>query len=220
MASVKPGLHQPAVLEALGQAANAVVNGLEPAQDLGGRRHADIVFGEIDAGFEQRDQFQQLLLERRDAARDGAVHLLRGDARLIERGGFDQVAHGFGLRQIDAAVEESAQGELAGLGQARAGLERALHGVAQHDRRAVAGDLDHVFGGVRARRGEERDHHLVDRWPSRRAVARAGHARAASPARSGMQDALGDGARACARRDARRLGRRGRAEWRSRRWCR
>ena len=44
--------------------------GAEAAQDLLGRRDADIVFGEIDAGFEQRDQFQQLLLNR---ARCGAI---------------------------------------------------------------------------------------------------------------------------------------------------
>ena len=37
------------------------------------RRDADVVLGEVDAGFEQRDQFEQLLLERRDAARDRAV---------------------------------------------------------------------------------------------------------------------------------------------------
>ena len=46
------------------------MHGLEAAQDLRGWRHADIVLGEIDAGFEQRDQFEKLLLERRDAARD------------------------------------------------------------------------------------------------------------------------------------------------------
>jgi hypothetical protein len=104
----------------------------------------------------------RLLLERRDAARNRAARLLRGDARLVERGGFDQVADGFGLGQIDAAVEKGAQGEFAGLGQARAGFEGALHGVAQHHRRAVAGDFDHVFGGVGARGLEEGDQHLVD----------------------------------------------------------
>ena len=63
----------------------------------------------------------KLLLERRDAARNRAPGLLRGDAGLVERGGFDQVADGFGLRQVDAAVEKGAQGEFARLGQARAG---------------------------------------------------------------------------------------------------
>ncbi len=91
----------------------------------------------------------------RDAARDGAVDLLRGDARLIERGGIDQVANGFGLRQIDAAVQIRAQRELAGFGEARAGFEGALDGIPQHDGRAMAGDLDYVFGGVGAGRAKK-----------------------------------------------------------------
>ncbi len=124
--------------------------GLEAAQNFGGRGDADVVFGEVDAGFEQGDQFEQLLLQRGDAAGDGARGLLRGDAGLIERGGVDQVAHGFGLRQIDAAVQISAEGELAGFGEAGAGVERAVDGMAQNDGGAVAGDFDHVFGGVGA----------------------------------------------------------------------
>ncbi len=125
MASVSPPRTSAAVLEAGGQrGGRRRQHGLEAAQDLVGGRHADVVFGEIDAGFEQRDQLQQLLLERGDAARNRAARLLRGDARLVERGGFDQVAHGFGLRQVDAAVEKGAQREFAGLGQARAGFQR------------------------------------------------------------------------------------------------
>ena len=40
--------------------------------------------------------------------------------------------------------------------------QRALHGMAQHHRRTVAGDLDHVLGGVRARALRRSDDHLVD----------------------------------------------------------
>ena len=123
MASVSPVVHQRCRMRKLAASSRTLrAIGVQAAQDLCGGRHADIVFGEIDAGFEQRDQLEQLLLDRGDAARDRAADLLRGHARLVERGGFDQVAHGFGLRQIDAAVEKSAQGELAGLGQTRAGL--------------------------------------------------------------------------------------------------
>ena len=130
--------------------------GIETAQDLGGGRDADIVLGEIDAGFEQRDQFEQLRLDGREAARDRALRLLRGDARLVERGGLDEIADGFGLRQIDAAVQERAQREFARFGEARAGAHGAIETVAQDDGRAVAGDFDYVFGGVgtRARRSK------------------------------------------------------------------
>ena len=97
--------HQRAVLEARGQLARRPPRtGARRRRISAGRRHADIVFGEIDAGFEQRDQFQQLLLQRSDAPRNRAAGLLCGDARLVERGGVDQVADGLGLRQVDAAV--------------------------------------------------------------------------------------------------------------------
>ena len=119
------GMHQLAVGEARDQRAERRSIRCEPAQDLFGRRDADIVLGEIDAGFEQRDQFQQLLLHGPDPPRNRPFHLLRRDARLIQRGGFDQIADRLGLRQIDAAVEIRAQREFAGFGQPRAGLARS-----------------------------------------------------------------------------------------------
>ena len=42
-------------------------------------------------------------------------------ARLQRRDGVDQVGDGFGLRQIELAVDVRAQCELTGLGQPRAG---------------------------------------------------------------------------------------------------
>ena len=50
-------------------------------------------------------------------ARDGALRLLRGDAGLIERGGFDEIANGLGARQIDTAIEKGAESEFAGFGE-------------------------------------------------------------------------------------------------------
>ena len=100
--------------------------------------------------------------DRREQARHRALRLLRGDARLIERGGFDQIADGFGVRQIDAAVEISAQGEFARFGEAGAGAYGAVETVAQNDGRAVAGDFDHVFGGVGFRGREVGDDDFVD----------------------------------------------------------
>ena len=131
------------------------LTGREAPQDLRRGRHADVVLGEVDARFEQRDQFQQLLLQRCDAARYRAAGLLRRDARLVERRGVDQIAHGFGLRQVDAAVQKRAQSELAGFGQPRAGVDGPLHRVPQHHGRAMAGNLDHVLRGVGARAGKK-----------------------------------------------------------------
>ena len=194
--------------------------GIEAAQDLGGGRDADVVFGEIDAGFEQRDEFQQLRLDGREAARDRALRLLRGDARLVERGGFDQIADGFGLGEIDAAVEESAQREFARFGEARARAHGAVEAVPQDDGRAMAGDFDHVFGGVGTRRGEVGDDDFIDHAAFVvEQFAEGGVPRDAvrPSARSGSRS---DVERLRGRRGARRRCRRGRAGWKSRQWCR
>ena len=47
-----------------------------------------------------------------------ALELLRRYLGLVERLRFDQVADCFGLRQVEAAVQEGAQSEFAGLSQA------------------------------------------------------------------------------------------------------
>jgi len=131
------------------------------AQKLRGGRDADIVLGEIDAGFQQRDQLEQLLLERRDAARYRSTGLLCGYAGLVKRGGVDQIADSFGPRQIDAAVQKGAQREFSRLGQARAGIEGPVQGKAQDHGRSVAGYLHNVLSRVGSRRFEERGHHFI-----------------------------------------------------------
>ena len=66
--------------------------------DLGLRRHVDIVFGEVDACFEQSNQFHEGLLGRRSAMAECTTHLAGGLPRLRQRLRIDQVANRFGLR--------------------------------------------------------------------------------------------------------------------------
>ncbi len=122
----------------------------------------DVVFGEVDAGFHDGDQVNQFLLDGLQPLRQRAFELARRDLRLVERLRIDEVAHGFGLGEVDASVEEGAHGELAGLGEARAAGQRHFHDVTQHDGRAVAGDLDYIIGGVGVRLGEKGDDNFVD----------------------------------------------------------
>ena len=82
--------------------------------------HRHIVFGEVDSGLEQRDQLYQLLFEGLQPMRERALELLRCYFGLVKRLRVDQVAHRFGLGQVEPAVQKSAHGELAGLGQTRA----------------------------------------------------------------------------------------------------
>ena len=106
----------------------------------------------------------KLLLQRRDAARDRAIHLLRRDARLVERGGFDQVADRFGLRQVDAAVQEGAQREFAGFGQARSRGCSARCTACRSTTGEPWQEISIRSSAVYDRgRCEEGDDHLVDR---------------------------------------------------------
>ena len=106
MASVKPSIHQLAGREACDELIEARGRyGRQAAQNLIRSGDADVVFGEVDAGLQQRDQFEQAALYGLDSAGNGAIDLLGGDAGLIKRRGVDQIANGFGLRQIDAAVD-------------------------------------------------------------------------------------------------------------------
>jgi hypothetical protein len=87
--------------------------------------------------------------------------LLGSDTGLMQRGCVDQVANRFGLWKIDPAVYERAQGELAWLGGAGSLFESLGHPMTQDNRRAVTGDLDDVFRGVRTRSGEIGDDHVI-----------------------------------------------------------
>ena len=76
--------------------------------------------------------------------------------------GVDEVDDALGLREIELAVEIRAPRELAGLGDARAELEAALQQQPQHDRAAVAVQLEHVLTRVRLRAPEKERDALVD----------------------------------------------------------
>ena len=88
--------------------------------------------------------------------------LLGGEARLVQGGGVDEVADGFGLGEVEAAVEERALGELAGAGQAGAIGEGVGEQEVEHDGGAVGGDFEDVLAGVGGGCGEEGDYGVVD----------------------------------------------------------
>ena len=134
----------------------------DPGDNLRRGGDLDVVFGEVDAGFEQGDQCQQLLFQRCETARDGPIDLLGRDAGLIERGGLDQVMHGLGAGQVQAAIQKGAQRKLPGICQPRTSGEQPIEPGAENDRCAVAGDLHDIFLRIGARRGVVSHHHLVN----------------------------------------------------------
>ena len=102
---------------------------------------------------------EQLVGDRVDAARELAIERAACGARGARVGGGDQVGDGFGLGEVELAVEEGAFAEFA-RARARARRARSTRATSslQHDRAAVRLQFDHVFAGVS--------------WPARRNTAR------------------------------------------------
>ena len=76
------------------------MNRLNLGSDFDGGEEVDVVFGEVDAGFECGDEGYKLLFYWGYLAGEGAAELLGGDAGLVEGGGFDEVVDGFGLGEV------------------------------------------------------------------------------------------------------------------------
>ena len=152
----QPFMHHFSVGEAGEQLLERRVHVSDALQNLCVGNHGDIVFREVHSGFHDGDQLDQLLLDGLQPLGQRAFELAGCDLRLIERLRVDEVADGFGLREIDASVEEGAHGELAGLGEARSASECHLDHVTEDDGRTVTGNFDHVVGGVGMWLGEDR----------------------------------------------------------------
>jgi len=121
------------------------------------RSDVDVVFAEVDAGFEKGDEFDEGLLERSNAAAECTAHLAGGLTGLGECLGFDEVANGLGLGEVELAGEEGALGEFAGVGEASAEGKGATKEKVEDDRRAVGGDFNEVVAGVGVGGGVEGD---------------------------------------------------------------
>ena len=144
--------------------------------------------GKVERRFETHGQVEQPAIHARDFGRERPFELVVGGASLERRHRVDEIAHGFGLHQIDPAVQKRAQRELAGFGQARSLSHRRLDDRAKEDRATVGADLDDVLAGVRVRAGEERQ----DR-PGRR--RRSGTGRRRSTKRANVARLGSSGAR-------------------------
>src|SRR5712671_4404871 len=97
------------------------------------------------------DYFDERVFERSQPDRQCAFELPGCDSRLILSLGVDDIANCLGLCEVDTFVQESAKGELTGLGDARSAINRQLKHAPENDRAAVATDLHYVLAGVRVR---------------------------------------------------------------------
>jgi hypothetical protein len=79
----------------------------DAAGDLVCRATSHVVFSKVDAGFEKGDEFDQRLLEGRDAAAERATHLAGGLARLGQGLRLDEVADGLGLGEVERPLRKA-----------------------------------------------------------------------------------------------------------------
>jgi hypothetical protein len=108
---------------------------------LGLREEVDVVFGEVDTGFDCGEEAYKLLFYWGYLTGKRAAQLLGGDAGLVEGGGFDEIVDGFGLGEVEAAGEEGALGKFAGFGEAGAGSYALAEKVVEEYWGAMGGDL-------------------------------------------------------------------------------
>ena len=96
-----------------------------------------------------------------DAAAEGAVELAFGGSEGLVALGSDEIGDGFRLGQIDAAVEEGAEGVLTRCFGERASTQAGLQGGFGGEAAAVALELDDIFAGVAAGAAKINCHRLV-----------------------------------------------------------
>ena len=157
----------------------------------------DLLLGKVDARFDVHAQLRERVDDRFDARGEFAGERARRATRRFRARGVDQVGHALGLRQVETLVQEGAPREFAGLREPGAERHAAAQDLAQHDRAAVALQLEHVFAGVRMRGGKEEGDAFVEEGAAGARESR----RASRAAASGMRpdDGAGDLARERAR---------------------
>ena len=109
-----------------------------------------------------RHRLHEIIAEAIDAVGKFAGQLFAGGGGGQFRARMDQVGDGFGLGEIDAAVEKCATREFAGSGEAGAIFEDGVQDEFGGEHAAVAGDLDDVFAGECARGAQDTEEDFID----------------------------------------------------------
>ena len=105
---------------------------------------------------------EQIVAECLEPLGQAPVELLQRVPALDGRGCVDQVGGGFGLEQIELAVQERPAGELAGGRGAGTGGDERRNGVRWDEQPAVGEHFHHVLAGIRAGRRIPGDQRFVD----------------------------------------------------------
>ena len=175
-----------------------------------------VFVGKVDDGFEMGEELDQPLAPSRGRGPQFAVELAQSLAALRFGLGSDEVGDRLGLGQIELAVEKSAAGELAWLGEPQAERRERLHHRGEHGPAAVQMQFGDVLASHAARRRgttAPARHRAVRRSPGRE-PAPPRHGAAAAESRPGRDETARPGFRTARPhdRDRRRARRRRRGE--------
>ncbi len=149
-------------------------------------KEVDFFLGKIDRRLDMHAQGDQRVLQRIHLAREHAFHRTQRGACTGLRTRGDEIGHGFGLGEIELAVEEGALGEFAWARQARPECAYPSQQGIEQDRTAMALQFQHVLAGVGGRGGEVQQQPAIDQFAV--AIAEGGEMRVARLRRAAEQD--------------------------------
>src|SRR3954468_11207561 len=121
-----------------------------------------IFLGEVNVIAQQRLDLNQGLPQRTESARQATLELAESAGGLSRGGRVDQVAHGFGLNQVELAIEDRPAGELARRGCTGARRVQSGQEPARDLQAAMAGELHQVLSGVALRTRERHVDPAID----------------------------------------------------------
>ena len=143
-----------------------LVDAVQPPSRIGLLQKIDFFFGEIQRGFDQHAQREQLFGQVIDLAGKHALQRAGGGTGRLFGAGLDEIGHSFGLHEIELVVQKGPFGEFSGLGQANAvRLPHLQHAPQQnllHHGATMALQFEDVLARVGMRRRKPQGQAVVD----------------------------------------------------------
>ena len=126
-----------------------------------------IVFDEFERRLKRHDDVEQRIFDRLQARGKLAFELPRRlpDSRLRPR--VYEVADGFGLTEVEAAMREGAQGKLTRFSGARTEQQERVDNLQEQHGRAMTTQFDHVLTCERMRRLKVSDERVIEHCAAR-----------------------------------------------------
>ena len=154
--------HRVAGRETVREAADAGEEVAEQGVETFAVGELDVFFGKIELEFEEAGETNQGFAQGIDLAGEAASKLVEGEAVRARVFRSDEVGDGFGLGEVETAIQEGALGEFAGTGLAAPRFDEGAHDLALDELRAVDVELHGVLAGVGARAAQDEGEPFVE----------------------------------------------------------